>query len=85
MTSDTLARARWTRQAPRGCMLRADYYLVARTQDGGEVLAVIHEMAPQSYKWFLMDETTRGFKESPYAAQRAVRKALREATDVRNK
>lgn len=52
---------------------------VSRLVQRGEVLAIVEEIGVLQHAWSLADGRASGVKESAYAAQRAVRKALREA------
>ena len=62
--------ARWHTIRPGSCELR-----VSR-KNGGAVLATILHVATMEYRWLLADGRS-GVAASQYAAQRAVRHALR--------
>lgn len=74
-----LARARWIKIGPQAMGSVWVWHLKARKQDGGAVLAEIREYS-QSAGWVVGDR--RGKTRSLYAAQRAVRKALRDSHHV---
>ncbi len=79
MTTETIARARW-RQTDT-----YDHYLVARAQDGGNVLATVKlrrewAFAIGGYTWSAAGKS--GIAETIDTAMRAARAALREASDA---
>ena len=63
--------ARWRQSEPHVYELRA----------GGAVLATVEEASWRFSVWSLADNSAGGWKKTTYAAMRAVRKALRDATD----
>lgn len=63
--------ATWVRNGPRDLMLKC------RVRDGNAVLATIEKKGILFHVWSLADNSAGGWKETEYAAMRAVRKALR--------
>lgn len=62
-----MSKGRWNQDEPRIYRLRAD----------GAVLATVHEASWNFSIWLLEGRDVGGSAKSVYAAQRAVRKALR--------
>jgi len=64
--------ARWVQSSP------TTHILKAAARDGGAVLAKIETTHFRHHVWSLLPSGRSGVASSLYAAQRAVRKALRE-------
>ncbi len=79
MTPETLARARWHQNGPYSWILKQPI------KDGSTVLATVVHRAPNQYTYTTHTVPIQiGAELSARDAKSAARKALREASDVRD-